>query len=410
MLSRRLLAPVLSALCLLAAPAFATAADELVWRGDHATARAIMGDLSKEYAREKKGKITLQPFSTISGLDAVAQGSADIAGSARGKYASRNEEASLNFIPVALDAVVPITHPRNPVGGVTLKQIYEIYFGRLTNWKQLGGEDKPINVYSIAAPLDGVEFSLREVVFKNGDKRVAAPRQYLNTAKLEEAITLDPAGIGLSTLASVHDNPGVKMLAVEGVGASTATVADGTYPLYITLYLAERENSPKRDAVERFVAFLDTPPAKDILRRHQLIPYGEVGDLAPRNEQRLAFVDAALRRDVTELAAAPTPIAAPHATLEARTRIAPGAESTQQARDNLARAEAKKAAEKAAAKPAPKAVASAPAKAGPAKPKVAAAPAKPATKKPAATAQANKTDKKPAASFGNVSSGAGNGG
>ena len=402
MLSRRLLAPLLLALSL-AAPALAAAADDLIWRGDHATARAIMGDLSKEYAREKKGKITLQPFSTISGLDAVAQGSADIAGSARGKYASRNEEASLNFIPVALDAVVPITHPRNPVTGLTLKQIYEIYFGRLTNWKQLGGEDKPINVYSIAAPLDGVEFSLREVVFKNGDKRVAAPRQYLNTAKLEEAITLDPAGIGLSTLAGVHDNPGVKMLAVESVAPSTATLADGTYPLYITLYLAERENSPKQDAVERFVAFLDTPPAKDILRRHQLIPYSEVGDMAPRNEQRLAYVEAALQRDVGVIAAAPTPIAAPHATLEARTRIAPGAESTQQARDNLARAEAKKAAEKAAAKP----VASASAKPATAKAKTAAAPA---AKKPATTAQADKADKKPAASFGNVSSGAGSGG
>lgn len=410
MLPRRRLAALLLAVSF-AIPALATAADELIWRGDHATARAIMGDLSKEYAREKKGKITLQPFSTISGLDAVAQGSADIAGSARGKYASRSEEASLNFIPVALDAVVPITHPRNPVSDLTLKQIYEIYFGRLTNWKDLGGEDKPINVYSIAAPLDGVEFSLREVVFKNGDKRVAAPRQYLNTTKLEEAITLDPAGIGLSTLAGVHDNPGVKMLAVEGVGASAATVGDGSYPLYITLYLAERENSPKKDAVERFVAFLDTPPAKDILRRHQLIPYSEAGDMAPRNERRVGYVEAALQREVGVIAAAPTPIAAPHATLEARTRIAPGAESTQQARDNLARAEAKKAADK-ATKPAPKTVASAPAKPAPAK--TAAAPAKAAAKKPAVTAQADKADKaadkKPAASFGNVSSGSGSGG
>ena len=70
-------------------PTHATAADELIWRGDQATGRAIMDDLAKDYAKEKKGKITLQPFSTISGLDAVAQGSADIGGSARGKYARR---------------------------------------------------------------------------------------------------------------------------------------------------------------------------------------------------------------------------------------------------------------------------------------------------------------------------------
>src|SRR5690348_15978410 len=69
------------------------AEDELIWRGDHATARTIMDELSKEYAKEKKGKLTLQPFSTVSGLDAVAQGTADIAGSARPKYTKRPEEA-----------------------------------------------------------------------------------------------------------------------------------------------------------------------------------------------------------------------------------------------------------------------------------------------------------------------------
>src|SRR5512144_673651 len=75
------------------------AEDELLWRGDHATGRTIMDELAKEYAKEKKGKITLQPFSTVSGLDAVAQGTADIAGSARGKYLKRPEEAGINFVP-----------------------------------------------------------------------------------------------------------------------------------------------------------------------------------------------------------------------------------------------------------------------------------------------------------------------
>ena len=86
-----------------AAPA-AAPADALIWRGDHTTGRAIMEDLAKEYAKARLGKISLQPFSTVSGLDAVNNGSADIAGSARGKYARRVEEANLEFAPIALDA------------------------------------------------------------------------------------------------------------------------------------------------------------------------------------------------------------------------------------------------------------------------------------------------------------------
>jgi len=340
------------------------AEDELLWRGDHATGRTIMDELAKEYAKEKKGKITLQPFSTVSGLDAVAQGTADIAGSARPKYTKRPEESGINFVPVALDAAVLIAFPKNPVQSLTLHQVYDLYYGRLTNWSAIGGEAKDVNLYGIAAPLDGVEFSVRDLVFRNGDQRVAVPRLYLNTTKLEEGVAIDPAGIGLSTLASIHDNKGVKALAIEGISATPATIADGSYPLYITLYLAERVDSPKQAAIDRFLAFLETPAAKEIARKHQLTPYSDAANVVARNEQRMAFIDAHVGRDASAVAAAsmaaatpvaaapaptPTPVSAPRATLEAKKAVAPTAESTQVARENLAKAEAKKAAAKPAA-------------------------------------------------------------
>lgn len=419
---------VLLALTCFAPSAFA-AQDELVWRGDHATGRAIMEDLAKEYARQKKGKISLQPFSTLSGLDAVAQGSADFGTSARGKYSRRAEEANLDFTPVVLDAAVLITHPQNPVQSLTLKQVYDIYYGRITNWKDVGGPDKAINLYSIASPLDGVEFSLRELVYRNGDQRIAAPRLYLNTTKLEEAVTLDPAGLGLSTLANTYANKKVKALAIEGVTPSTQSVADGSYPLFITLYTVTRPDSPKKAEVDRFLAFLDSPEAKAILRRHDLVPYSDAGDVAARDATRMAFIDAHVGRDAGAVAAANAaaaqpvsaqPVSAPRAYLASKVAVAPAAESTQAARANLARAEAKKAEEKAAAaKPAAKAVAKAAPAAKPAaaKPAVAKAPAKPkaavakgepkkAVAKKAPKTAAAEPKKAAAPSFGNVSGGA----
>jgi phosphate transport system substrate-binding protein len=433
---RRFISSVVLALALgcLALPAFAAkstkaaaepppSADDLVWRGDHATGRAIMEDLAKEYAKQKKGRISLQPFSTLSGLDAVAQGSANIAGSARGKYARRSEEANITFVPVALDGAVLITHPRNPVSGLTLKQIHDIYYGIIKNWKELGGEDKEINLYAIASPLDGVEFSLRELVFRNGDQRVAAPRLYINTAKLEEAITLDPAGLGLSTLANAYSNKGVKMLSVEGVNPSTSTVADSSYPLYITLYLAQRVDSPKQAAIDHFIAFLGTPGAKDILRRHQLTPYADASNVVAKNDQRMAFIDAHVGRDAASIsgamAAAASTIAAPPpppasaaaaAATDAKPHVVTAAASSTSAHEKLAKAEPKKAVAK---KDAPKkeAIAAAPKKAAPAKATAKAAPAKKETKsKAVAKAEAPAAAApKPAASFGNVSGGAGGG-
>ena len=407
---------LLSVALLLGTAATASGAeDELLWRGDHATGRTIMDELAKEYAKEKKGKISLQPFSTVSGLDAVAQGTADIAGSARPKYSKRPEEAGINFVPVALDAAVLIAYPKNPVQSLTLHQVYDLYYGRITNWTAVGGEPKDVNLYGIAAPLDGVEFSVRDLVFRNGDQRVAIPRLYLNTTKLEEGVAIDPAGIGLSTLASIHDNKGVKALAIEGISATPATVADGSYPLYITLYLAAKSDSPKQPAIDRFIAFLNSDTAKAILRKHDLVPYSDATDAIARDATRTAFIDAHLNREPTTAAGAvaavtpapaaaavppPTPVSAPRAVLESKSRIAPTAESTEAARQNLARAEAakqeKKEAEAAAAAKSEKQVA----KTEPA-PK---AEPKPPAKKKAAVAKAEKPAKKeePKASFGNV--------
>ncbi|MGA9343430.1 MAG: substrate-binding domain-containing protein [Rhodanobacteraceae bacterium] len=282
---------------------------DFIWRGDIVSARGFMDDIAKEFEKAHKGHITLQPFSTISGLDAVAAGRADLAGTARGRYARRAEEAHIDFIPVALDAIVAITHPRNPAHDISLAQLRDVYLGKITNWKQLGGNDTPINLYAIAAPLDGVEFSLRALLFHNGDQRVAAPRLYLNTAKLEEGVTLDPAGLGLSTLSSSYANKGVKMLSVEGVAPSMSHVADGSYPLFNTLYLGDDASTPNKPEVDAFIAFLATPEAQRTMRRHQLVPYAEAGDVTALNAARVAHIDTELFAGAppSAIASAPPP-------------------------------------------------------------------------------------------------------
>jgi phosphate transport system substrate-binding protein len=333
----------------------------IVWRGDIVSARGFTSDLVDAYRKDEQGLLTLQPFSTISGIDAVIDGSADIAGSARAMSEERETERQLIFQPVALDAIVVVTHPRNPVSNITLAQLRQIYLGRMKNWQEVGGADAPINLYSIAAPLDGVEFSFRSLLYKRGEQRVAAPRLYLNTSKLEEAIAIDPSGLGLTTLSSAYANKGMKMLSVEGISASTQSVADGSYPLFTTLYVVQRADSPNRAAVDDFVRFLGSPSALQAMRRHQLIPYAEAGDVYTRDGERLAFIDSAIV-SVTPADVAAMPRkreerpsqSAPRASLQERISIAPGSELTQEARRNLARAEKAKAAKEKESPPDPK--------------------------------------------------------
>src|SRR5690348_4931799 len=261
----------------------------LVIRGDLATSRGLDA-VAQAYEDAGKGKVEVQPFNTVSGIDATLNGTADIAASARPGFPGRAQEAGLTFTPVAWDALVMITSPDNPVSNITLKQLHDIYWGKITNWSELGGKDEPIDLYTIASPLDGSEYSLRRLLYGRGNAPIVMPRSYINVDTLEQGIALDPKSLGLSSLSRVHDNKKVRVIPVEGVMPTPATVADGSYPLYTAIYLASSPTSPHAAQIAQFMDFLATTDAKKLMREHDLLPYADIALQSP--DQQLAAVTA----------------------------------------------------------------------------------------------------------------------
>lgn len=315
-------------------PAFKYTVDNtLVWRGDLATSRSIVTDVAELYEKSAKVHIEMQPFSTISGLDAVASGKADLAGSARGAHEGRVEEANLNFVPQALDAIVPVVHPRNPITGLSLRQLRQIYLGRVRTWKEVGGLDAPINLYAVAAPMDGIEYTMRQLLYGKGTQGISAPRVYINTGSMEEGIALDPNALGLSTLSAVGSRADLKMLSVAGIAPSVSTVQSGSYPLYVTLYLVTRLVDARQPMIDAFLAFIKTPEATQLLRNHRLVPISDVANSVELDQTRDAFIESELAREPVPVPGASpgvdvTPVSAPIATAVAKTAVAPAAAST----------------------------------------------------------------------------------
>ncbi|MFK2878636.1 LysM peptidoglycan-binding domain-containing protein [Rhodanobacter hydrolyticus] len=260
-------------------------APALIWRGDVTTARAVVIDMAKEWQRTGHTPIKLEPFNTASGIDAVAAGTADLAGSARNSDGTP-EDGHLTFTPVAWDALVMIANPSNPVRNLTVRQLHDIYFGKITNWKDVGGKDAPIDLYAVISPNDGVEYSLRTLLFGHGDQQISAPRLYLNTKALEDGIALNPNGLGLSTLANVSSNPKLRTIPIDGVAPTEANVVDGSYPLYTPLYLVTNPNSTKAAAVKEFIDFLQGDKAKAVLRSHAVLPYQDGAALVAKDQDR----------------------------------------------------------------------------------------------------------------------------
>ncbi|MBU6247711.1 MAG: substrate-binding domain-containing protein [Xanthomonadaceae bacterium] len=317
----------------------------LVWRGDVTVAHGVVDDMAKAWQRAGHGSMTVEPFNTASGLDAVRLGTADIAGAARGASMDPNE-AGLTFTPVAWDALVMITHPSNPVSSLTLKQLHDIYYGKITNWSQVGGRDEPIDVNAVASPADGVEYSLRTLLFGRGNQPVAAPRQYLNTTSLQQGIALDTKGLGATTMSNVVGNPKLKMLRIDGIAPTRASLANGSYPLYTPLYLITRSSGPKAAQAQAFVDFVNSPAGAAVIRRHDLLPYQDGAMLASMDASRRGRILAEVgARAVPQPST--TPIAAPGATYAAGAARAPTSERTLAARQALEDRRAREAQEKA---------------------------------------------------------------
>lgn len=326
------LAPALcfSALLLASLAAPARAQLSIDARADIESIRALGSDTAASFLLQDKVTLKFSELSTISAIEAVADGKAAMALAARGAHPGNAKEEALVFVPIAWEAIVAITHPGNPVSNITLRQLRDIYAGRIKTWDQIGGRAEPIHLNAVAGPLDGIEYGMRKALFGRGQIPVAAERWYLNTLQLEAAIAIDPNGLAVSGLSNVLNNPKIKRLTLEGVPATRSNVKQGEYLLVTPIYVVHRAGEGPTSPVGRYLSFLRTDrPSRLAMQRKKLLPIREADMLneifTSREQKVLAMLEApvpvaaggtlaavAAGVPAAERApATPTPIAAP---------------------------------------------------------------------------------------------------
>lgn len=139
---------------------------------------------------------------------------------------------------VALDGLSVYVHEASPLKEITLEQLEQIFTGKIRNWKELGGSDAPITVYSRENSSGTYEF-FKEHVLKGKDF-VASAQTMPGTAALLQAVAKDQSGIGYGGAAY---GKGAKALLVKkdagspGVEPTEENVLKGTYPIWRYLYV-----------------------------------------------------------------------------------------------------------------------------------------------------------------------------
>ena len=162
----------------------------------------------------------------------------------------------LEITPVGRDALVFINNEQNPVKNLTQQQLIDIYTGTITNWSQVGGNDLEILPYQRVATSGSqslfMKLLMQDVVPMDAPMELRPAEMGMLIDELARYNNEGNAlGYSVFYYASyMYQQPGLQMIAVDGVAPSDETIADGSYPLLNEYYLVIRadaaEDSPER--------------------------------------------------------------------------------------------------------------------------------------------------------------------
>ena len=150
---------------------------------------------------------------------------------------------------IGRDALVFIVNEDNPVQSLSLQQIKDIYAGKITNWKEVGGKDLPIVAFQRGED-SGSQTLFQKLLIQGGELMEAptelAPAEMGGLVDSIAEYNNSANAIGFSVyyyIDQMYSKPGLRLLAVEGVTPSNKTIADQSYPLCNEFYAAVRQDS-----------------------------------------------------------------------------------------------------------------------------------------------------------------------
>ncbi|MEO1139742.1 MAG: phosphate ABC transporter substrate-binding/OmpA family protein [Pseudomonadota bacterium] len=195
---------------------------------------------------------------------------------------------------MALDALVPVVAPANPVQSITLPDLAQVLSGEIDNWLVLGGPDAPIAVHLYDARTGLGQASEDLVLRPAGATLTQSVTQHGDGVALANAVANDPFALGITSQSETAGNWELALSGACGFAlrATRRAVKTEDYPLTapMFLYLPARR-MPK--LVREFLSYLKDPSAQLVIRRAGFV------DQAPEeiaiNEQGDRFANAIVR-------------------------------------------------------------------------------------------------------------------
>jgi phosphate transport system substrate-binding protein len=182
-------------------------------------------------------------------------------------------DTDLYGIPIARDGVAAVVHKSNVVNTLSNRQLADIYSGKVTNWRQLGGPDGSIHVLG-AAPDSGAS-ELFAHYLQIPYKKLKLQRVIVANVDRINAVAADPLAIVYLSVGEaerkVQLGQSIKLLAIDGVFATGANVRSSNYPLSRPLTLVSR--GAPMGLAKGFIEYCVTSQVTDLIINYDFMPY-----------------------------------------------------------------------------------------------------------------------------------------
>lgn len=227
----------------------------------------VMKEAAKQIIQSNpKIQISIAGGGSGLGIKQAGEGLIDIGNAGRKPTDEEISKYDLKLFKWAIDGVGAVVHPENSVKALSSVQLQDIYAGKISNWKELGGTDRQINLYT-RDEASGTRKVFWKKALNKGDISAKANVVVSNGA-MKTAVAGDPFGIGYISVG--HMDQSVAPIALDGVTPNLDTVRSGEYKVSRGLYsLSKGEPS---GLAKLFLDFIFSPSGQQIVAEKGFIP------------------------------------------------------------------------------------------------------------------------------------------
>ncbi len=223
--------------------------------------------LEEDFEAKNEGiSIEVQQIGSSAGIKNAIEGTSQIGMTSR-DLKDEEKASGLKETQIAIDGIAVITNKNNEVKDLTLEQVKDIYTGKITNWKEVGGKDAPIVVVS-REDGSGTRDGFQENVGFESEELTKDAQISDGSGNIKSTVEGNENAIGYISFGYVDDN--VNALTIDGVELTTENIKNNTYAIARPFLFVNKEDKISEEGT-KFIEYILSDEGQKIVEEKGFI-------------------------------------------------------------------------------------------------------------------------------------------